>query len=550
MIVERSATITMKTEHHKSSGVYYTPPSVVSYIVREAIEALLERGCGVEDLRILDPACGDGIFLQESSRFLSTKGRRRQAGHRLGQIFGVDIDRNAVLLARRRLEAEFHGDPKQVQHNIRHGDALLGTDGPPRGNGPMAEAPLLDWRATFPEVFAAGGFDAIVGNPPYVNIRILTKTRGPEVKRYFSEHFRCARRAYDLYVLFLEQAYRLLRPGGVCGMIVPNKIAEMEYARACRNLLLERTSLLQIIDVSNLKLFSKASVFPYILIWRKVPPVAGHSFAMKTAQSEGDLAVGMPGVEIEQSRQSADRGFDLHGDLDIESRVATQPLDQRAALLSGTTGFVAERLAQEVVEQESVPSADYHDFIVSRNIDRFAIQRGDVRFMKRKFRRPALPANSPLLSPAKRQLFRNAKIVVAGMTRRLEAAWDRGGLALGVQVYAVTPFDDDPHFLLGLLNSKLMSYIFQLRFRAKKLSGGYFAVNKRQLARLPIRVWHDTLPDSVQELAGLVRKMIDLPPDERAGTLGARIDSKIDNLVYRMYNLSEREVEQVETTVV
>src|SRR5205823_10313677 len=106
----------------------------------------------------------------------------------------------------------------------------------------------------------------------------------------------------------------------------------------------------------------------------------------------------------------------------------------------------------------------------------------------RDYARPRLPLDIPELSPAKRRLFARPKIVVAGMSRRLEAAWDEQGLALGVQVFAASEFQLDPFYLLALLNSKLLSYLFATRYAAKRLGGGYLAINKGQLARLPIRI--------------------------------------------------------------
>src|SRR5207253_3534865 len=97
-----------------------------------------------------------------------------------------------------------------------------------------------------------------------------------------------------------------------------------------------------------------------------------------------------------------------------------------------------------------------------------------------------LPLIIPELTTAKRRLFAAPKIVIAGMSRRLEAAWDGRGLALGVQVFAASEWKLDPFYLLALLNSKLLSYLFATRYAAKRLSGGYLAINKGQLARLQI----------------------------------------------------------------
>src|SRR5205823_1764999 len=111
-------------------------------------------------------------------------------------------------------------------------------------------------------------------------------------------------------------------------------------------------------------------------------------------------------------------------------------------------------------------------------------------FRSRDYSRPRLLLDIPELTAAKRRLFASPKIVVAGMSRRLEAAWDGRGLALGVQVFAVSDCQLDPFYLLALLNSKLLSYLFATRYAAKRLSGGYLAINKGQLARLPIAMPH------------------------------------------------------------
>ena len=142
-------------------------------------------------------------------------------------------------------------------------------------------APPLAWRTEFPEVWSGSepGFDAVLGNPPYVNIRLLTRSRGPVVKRYLQQRYRCARGAYDLYILFLERAFELLRAGGTCGFVVPNKIATLQYAQPCRALLLQETTLLQIADLARLPVFPDAGVYPYLLVWQKQPPPAGHRIA-------------------------------------------------------------------------------------------------------------------------------------------------------------------------------------------------------------------------------------------------------------------------------
>jgi hypothetical protein len=140
------------------------------------------------------------------------------------------------------------------------------------------------------------------------------------------------------------------------------------------------------------------------------------------------------------------------------------------------------------------------------------------------------------------------------MTKRLEATMDKQGLALGVQVYAAAELSDHPNYVLGLLNSQLMSYLFSIRFQAKHLAGGYLAINKGQLSKLPIRTIDFDNPDDVAKhdrMVELVETMLELHrqlPDasgEAKKIITARLEStdrEIDHLVYALYGLTDEEI--------
>ncbi|MDA1052974.1 MAG: N-6 DNA methylase [Planctomycetota bacterium] len=581
---------------NKASGVYYTPSAVVDYIVRGTLGPLLEGKSPMQlagrqanweqdeashPLTVLDPACGTGYFLVGVYQFLLDWSLRWYCEHdaeswligprpticRDGQslcleaderqrilrehIFGVDIDEQAIEIAKRSLLAKMSGDQCEPEaatacfDNIRCGNSLIGSDFHQHGDqggldDPRPVVRTFDWEDEFPAMIASGGFDAIVGNPPYVNARHIKQQQGEAVKRYFRERYRCARRAFDLYVLFVERSHELLRQGGRAGLIVPNKIATLDYARPCREMLLEETTLNTITDVSDQQLFRDASVYPYIITWTKMPPAPDHTVRIVNAVESADLSPAETSHFIRQAAWSAETGIAIHGSLDVESRVTTQPLSQRGSLHSGTTGFSAERTARALREQEATGDGDAFDFIVSGNIGRYVISLGNVRFMKRQFARPVLSIDSDVLTTNKRDLFSHAKIVMAGMCRRLEAAFDGGGLALGVQVYVVANFQDDPRFLLGVLNSTLMSYLLRIRFPAKRLAGGYLAINKSQLAKLPIRSIDEADREAVSMRDGIIDIVGGL---ERPN---AESDRAIDRLVYRLYGLTDDEVEMVQ----
>jgi hypothetical protein len=529
----------------RSNGIFYTPADTADYIVEQTLRPLVaDLSAGrIGSLRVLDPACGCGAFLLAANRWLcdwheAAAGRRLRPAQRRAiarRLAGIDVDPAAVKLAREALGTAAGLPAAELADNIRVGDALLAHD---------------NWLH--------GRFDAVVTNPPYVNIRRLAKSGGASLADAYRRRYRCAAGAFDLYVLFLERSVAALAAGGRLGAIVPNKLATLDYARPCRELLLSTGRLDAVVDVSGLRIFRDADVYPYIILWTKRPATPEHAIRVVRPASppagrliRADSSLDGPEVPsyVLQSQQRADTGLALGGELDVESRVATLPLAAVSTIHSGATGFQATQLAARLVEkgecrsEQSRSECSTFDFIVSGNIDPYAIQLGDVRFMGRNFQQPILPADDPILTARKRQLYAGPKIVLAGMCRRLEAALDKRGLALGVQVYALADWKLDPHYLLAVLNSSLMTHLFRLRFAAKRLAGGYFSLAKNQLAQLPIRMLdlNDAAERQQHErLLRLARRRIESSAARRQ--ILASLDAQIDDLVLRLYRVAPAEL--------
>jgi len=227
-------------------GVVYTPPEVTEPMTRVALEPLV-RGRSVDELlalRICDPAIGEGAFLQAAIRVLGehlVRGGLGSAEAHLRAascVFGVDVDPRAVAAAQAALGAG--ADQLQV-----------------------ADALALDWEAAFPEVFARGGFDAVIGNPPYVRQEYLGAHK-PLLRRFASYDG-----VADLYVYFLELVHRLARSGGRYCLITPNKWLTAAYARPLRTHLAAQHSVEGIVDLARSALFGAADAFPCV-VWGTV----------------------------------------------------------------------------------------------------------------------------------------------------------------------------------------------------------------------------------------------------------------------------------------
>jgi hypothetical protein len=258
-------------------GVVYTPPEVTEPMTRVALEPLV-RGRSVDEilaLRICDPAIGEGAFLQAALRVL---GDHLVRG-------GLDPD-----TARTRAASCVHGvdvDPRAVAAT----QAALGAGA---GQLRVADALALDWPEAFPDVFARGGFDAVIGNPPYVRQEYLAAHK-PQLRRFASYDG-----VADLYVYFLELVHRLARPGGRYCLITPNKWLTAAYARALRSHLAAQRSVEGIVDLARSPLFGAADAFPCI-VWGTVG--AERDTPIRAARLPAGAAVELSGVGAPHARQ-------------------------------------------------------------------------------------------------------------------------------------------------------------------------------------------------------------------------------------------------------
>lgn len=270
----------------RALGSYYTPDWVAQWIVARTLthcESL------ASSLRILDPACGDGAFILAVLKWIAWKlevvsgdcTRRRAIVRQC--VFGVDADPVAIESLRLRVADWIGGvatDPETesiLAANFRCGDALLGPDWSPSArNGPSAETlsrakhfvEPLDWRGVFPQVAAAGGFDVVIGNPPYRRELNAKDDFNRIAQSELGQRWRTAR--MDLWHYFLHRGLDLLKPGGQLSFIVNSYWTSSTAARPMRQRLAAETIVEELVLLGPARLFCDVSGRHMVFRIRKV----------------------------------------------------------------------------------------------------------------------------------------------------------------------------------------------------------------------------------------------------------------------------------------
>ena len=290
----------------KKDGVYYTPKYITKYIVdntlgklcdekkieldineetyspsakrsRNRISALDDYRSWLLQLTICDPACGSGAFLIQALNFLIKEHHyidELSASYNKdslllsdvknsileNNLYGVDINQESVEIAKLSLwlnTAESNRKLTSLNNNIKCGNSLI-------DNPEVAGDKAFNWQNEFPKVFERGGFDVVVGNPPYIRKQGLME-HYPEMCIYYESNYKSATANYDIYALFMEKTFDLINDKGIVSFILPHKFLIADFGNGIRQYFIDNKAVSGLIHFGAELVFRDATTYTCII---------------------------------------------------------------------------------------------------------------------------------------------------------------------------------------------------------------------------------------------------------------------------------------------
>ena len=517
----------------KKDGVFYTPKYITKYIVENTVGKLCEEKKAeigileeeyftdkkrqqktklsllqkLDDYRnwlhqitIIDPACGSGAFLNEALNFLISEHKyideleAKLTGSSIAfayhsasilenNLFGVDLNEESVEIAKLSLwlrTAEPNRKLNDLSNNIKCGNSLI--DDPE-----IAGDKAFNWEKEFPQVFAKGGFDVVIGNPPYVNANDLKKNLSELEYNYLKNNYETAKGTVDLYIYFFEKGLDIINRKGKLSYITPNRFLSASYGKALREYLIFKYKIEKIIDYSDKNVFPDASTYPVITF---LSNNTSAPYEIKTGKFDEDsktlITKNFPSSKL-KILDDFILGFLLNDKLEITEKVisVSEPLSSCGKINATSTAKEADEMSPIINEEgglKLINTGTIDSYFTTWGID-FLTDKG------RKFKTPFIPLKNEIVSDNRYNLYKSQKIIISKIGLKCEAFFDKHGEFSSINTNCIHSFDINyiPEYILSWMNSKLYNYIFECLFDGLRMSGGYLLFSAPNLKNTYIK---------------------------------------------------------------
>jgi hypothetical protein len=582
------------TAEKKSGGAFYTPKFIVDGIVGSTLGKVLEDKTIRQawEIKCVDPACGSGAFLMGAYQFLldwyldrliqdgvehysagesaalcrSENGAWRltmRARKRIltDHIYGVDIDAQAVettklsllltLLEEARGQSQDTVEWPDLSANIQCGNALIGPDIYDRHRTRM-DAPArlrinaFDWNAEFGSIMTGGGFDVVLGNPPWISLsgKFGNGSCGRVEIDYLKAKYNGNRTMPNMYEYFIAQSLNLLKAGGRLGFIVPDRLGFNAQFIALRQRLLSKTTLCELIYKIPFRSVSADTLV--LVLLNRTPPDDWH---VRISEHGKAVSSRLQRALLDTSGKTLDY-FENPAIMALAARLAEHPrvlplgdVFETTSGFGGQSALIRDRRQTEA----EIPC------LKGESIGRYEIKK-QYWF---DFRRENITGRTTDAA----KLGARPKILLRKTGDTIVATYDASGIFPEQSLYFLFSGKSrmDGKYVLGLLNSTLMLTFYQAKLLTNKNSMAH--VKKVDLDRIPIRaidfndpaerLLHDKMTELVERMLLLGASSGEATsPHERARIQRefAATDAAIDSVVYELYGLTCDEIELVKAT--
>ena len=498
----------------KQDGVFYTPQYITKYIVENTVGRLCAEKKAelniVEDeylseqrrqiqtkkrlleqlhqyrewllsLTILDPACGSGAFLNAALQFLMSEHKHidemeaKVTGSSIvfqdiensileNNLYGVDINEESVEIAQLALwlrTAKPHRKLNSLNQNIKCGNSLISDPA-------IAGDKAFDWQKEFPQVFEKGGFDVVIGNPPYVNmVNILDERQ----RRYYQQTYKTVKNKSDLYSIFTEKSSDLLRTNGLFGFIFSNSWMGTDSFSAFRSFLANDVKVTKLVKLPT-DVFAEATVTTMLCFYTNKKPSIDDVIELEEYVNNEYVSKDF-GLPYKQIMESPNTSFSFERVIKLD-KVNTVELGDIASFSLGIKTSDDKRFVFEEKKDD-----DCYLFLRGRNIKRWNNPQNDEWL----WYKPDLIIEKPGGRP---RIFENfvvdKKIVIQDMATEINATIDTKKYLCNDKVNII--FETDKQYLMEYLIVLLNSALVNIWFKKIYTSGLEIKIN--QLRTIPV----------------------------------------------------------------
>lgn len=393
------------------------------------------------------------------------------------------------------------------------------------------QKPWFIWKLEYFDVFKNNsGFDIVIGNPPYVDSEKMIKD-DKELREKYSKKYKTAKGNWDLFILFIELGFNLCKENGILSFIIPNKLISANYSKAIRTYM-NKNKVIEIRDYSNVKVFKEASVYPVTIVCEKTKEQSLVKMSVMENMIDSlwtntiDTKLFYSTINWDSFFSEKNEFSDLINKINNNSKIREHNIEVKGSATVNEAYITKELLCDS-------NNDDYFKFINTGTLDPYKVLWGikPTQYIKGKYSFPTIaPDVLKEKLPNRYNDAKTPKIIIGGMTKKLECVLDElGNIVAGKSTILILNSDINLKYLLGILNSSLMTFYYRIYYNSSSLSGGFYSINTEQIKDLPLK-YNEKYLNIIIELVDKLNTNYD-----------ENVYKQLDNVIFELYNLTDEE---------